>query len=157
MNLPLILDLIVEHESFRTAVYPDQYGNRTIGIGLNLDAEGAKALCALHGLNWAALANGVAFISYSDALTVATDQLMQAKFFACTMIPQFDALSDNRQAVLLDMIFNMGAKVFSTFHGTIACVNDEDFPAAADHMLASKWAKELPKRAEQDSAMMRAG
>jgi lysozyme len=69
----------------------------------------------------------------------------------------FDELSDNRKAVVLNMMFNLGLSTFSQFVNTIAAVNRGDYAAAATGMLASLWARQVGDRAERLAKLMKEG
>ena len=70
-----------------------------------------------------------------------------------------ESLAEPRQAVLLDMVFNMGISRFNanTWVKTFAAIQDKDFEKAANEMLESKWAKQVGQRAIRLSQMMRKG
>jgi lysozyme len=149
-----VQQLITKHEGFRCVVYRDTRGRRTIGIGFNLDDPGAETTCQVHGLDYLTLLDGSSMITLKEASAVRDDKILAAKFAAQGTIPNFDGLPDNVQAVVLDMIFNMGWPVFSGFHATIAAINAGDFRTAASNMKQSAWYGEVPSRAQEDCQLM---
>jgi len=66
-------------------------------------------------------------------------------------------LSENREAVVINMIFNLGLRGFSTFKRMIAAIKKEDWEKAADEILDSKYAGQVKGRADRLSKMMRHG
>lgn len=60
----------------------------------------------------------------------------------------FDTLPSNVQQVLEDMAFNMGEKNLSGFHNTFKHIKDQNWDAAADGMLNSKWSSQVGDRAQ---------
>lgn len=67
------------------------------------------------------------------------------------------SMNDVRQRVLLNMHFNMGWSVLSTFKNTLGHMKAGDYGQAADGMLASKWARQVGLRAVRLADMMRTG
>ena len=53
----------------------------------------------------------------------------------------------NRRAVLIEMSFQLGRKRFAGFALMLAASRAGDHKLAADEMLDSQWAKQLPTRA----------
>ena len=71
--------------------------------------------------------------------------------------PWWRQMSDLRQDVLANMAFNMGIGGVSQFHNTLGCMEAGDYEGAADGMLDSKWAKQVPNRANRLAEQMRTG
>ena len=69
----------------------------------------------------------------------------------------FKDLTDNRQDVIVEMIFNLGLTRFKNFKKTIGYINQANHSAAADEMLDSKWADMVGQRAITLSNKFRAG
>jgi len=69
----------------------------------------------------------------------------------------FKDLTDNRQDVIIEMIFNLGLTRFKKFKKTIGYINQANHSAAADEMLDSKWADMVGQRAITLSNKFRAG
>ena len=69
----------------------------------------------------------------------------------------FKDLTDSRQDVIVEMIFNLGLTRFKKFKKTIGYINQANHSAAADEMLDSKWADMVGQRAITLSNKMRAG
>jgi lysozyme len=55
------------------------------------------------------------------------------------------------------MAFNLGLPRLLTFHDMIAALGRQDYGAAADAMLASRWAVQVGDRARRLAQMMRTG
>ena len=153
MNDTFVRALITKHEGFRGTVYSDSRGKATIGIGFNLSDPTAPATCAAHGLNYQALLNG-APISFSDAQAVMSDQILSATFSATKLIPNFNSLPDDAQAVVVDMLFNMGQPVFAEFHATIAALKAGNCQLASIQIKNSNWYGEVGARGLEDVSLM---
>ena len=62
-----------------------------------------------------------------------------------------------RQAVLLDMAFNMGAEGLLKFGNTLRAAREMRWKDARDGMLASKWAGQVGRRASELAEQMMTG
>jgi lysozyme len=69
----------------------------------------------------------------------------------------WDNLGAPRQAVMINMAFNLGFEGLKGFAQTISHIEGGRYDKAADAMLASKWAKQTGKRAIELSEQMRKG
>jgi lysozyme len=72
-------------------------------------------------------------------------------------LPYFSSLSAPRQAVLIDMAFNLGVGGLMKFTNTLAAVEAGDFAKAAERMMQSKWATQVKRRAFRLAKMMETG
>jgi lysozyme len=135
-DLKSVLPLIMKHEGLRLHPYVDTTGNLTIGYGHNLTVNGLSSnIC-------------------SQILLEDVDYFVKELTKA---IPFFNELSVGRQAVLIDMCFNIGLKGLLGFKQMLEAIGDKDFNAAADCMLKSKWASQVGSRATEDAAIMKSG
>ena len=137
-------DLITSQEGFRASVYDDATGfpivpgsrvsgHPTIGIGRALDVRGITRTEA-------------EFLFQNDLAAVRVE---------AEKYRWFHDLNEPRRAVVLSMIFQLGAagfRRFSKFRQAMACA---DFSAASMEMLDSKWARvDSPGRALLQAGMI---
>lgn len=123
-------------EGYRQYPYKDTVGKLTIGYGRNLDDVGIPVLEA-------------EFLLQNDVLRAAED--LERSF------PWATKLDPVRQAVLVNMVFNLGITRFSGFKKTLAAVERAEYEKAAAEMLDSRWAKQVGNRALRLSEAMRDG
>lgn len=128
--------LLTLHEGVRQYPYRDTVGKLTVGVGFNLDDVGL-------------LPEEIDFI-LSNRLNLVRTKLS-------ALLPWFDDLDEVRQAVLIDMAYNLGEAGLLRFKQTLASVKDGDYVTAAEQMLDSKWADQVGRRADRLSDMMRYG
>ena len=126
---------IKQDEGFRTQVYRCSEGYLTIGYGRNLEANG---------------------ISKDEAEYMFRNDYDRARDLA-SLLPSWSTLTEPRKAVLVNMIFQMGAKGVLKFRLMHKALQAREYDRAADEMLDSKWAKQTPKRAERLARQMRTG
>lgn len=131
---PLITQL-KRHEGFRSKIYVDTTGHRTIGYGTNLEVGITKEQA--EGLLFGELKN------LAEELT--------------SINPWVDDLLPARYAVLLNMAYNLGIKGLLRFRKMWAALEKRNFAEAADEMMDSLWAKQVKNRAAELSRQMRTG
>lgn len=129
------IGLIQRHEGVRLRVYTDTRGKRTIGYGRNLDDVG---------------------ISHEEALMLLQNDYITALNHALSY-SWYKNLTEARQAVIVDMVFNLGRAKFGKFERMIAAIEAGDFASAALEMLHSTWATEVPDRVAQNASIMTSG
>ena len=132
-----IKEQLVRHEGLRLKPYRCTAGRLTIGIGRNLDDCG---------------------ISQSEAYIMLINDIMNCEKQLQSEIPDiYNQLDEVRKSVLLNMCFNLGISGLLGFKNTLTFVKAGDWEQAANGMLASKWAKQVGRRAIELSELMRKG
>lgn len=128
---------LVRHEGLKLKPYRCTAGKLTIGIGRNLDDCG---------------------ISQKEAYAILDRDIQDCEQRLLEEIPNiYNNLDEVRQSVLLNMCFNLGIKGLLEFKNTLAFIGAGDWERAANNMLASKWAKQVGRRAIELSELMRKG
>lgn len=133
------IEQIKRHEGLVLHAYKDSLGYLTIGYGRLIDK-------AKHG----GISEGEAEYLLQNDVSIVLAALHRN-------IPFFDSLSVPRQAVLLNMAYQMGIQGVSKFKKTLSLVEVGDYDGAADGMLKSLWAKQTPNRANEMAQQMRTG
>jgi lysozyme len=134
--ISIAVDLIKPEENFKRFPYTDQMGNLTIGYGLAL---------------------------YRHGLPEPLAALVTAYIVANELAPQFETLNwyndldPIRQAIILDMAFQIGVGGVFTFKTMIACLTNKDYDGAADNLLKSLLAKQAPARTQKHAKIIRTG
>ena len=67
----------------------------------------------------------------------------------------WDELPDEAKCILANMAFNLGGPRLRKFSRMIDAIHREDFAAAAAEMLDSRWADQVPNRAQRLIRRMR--
>ena len=127
---------LIRHEGCRLKPYEDTVGKTTIGIGRNLSDVG---------------------ISQAEADLLFENDVKRAVGDCRKLVNNFDTLSENRKAVIVNMMFNLGYRKFAEFRNTIAAIESFRYEEAADEMLDSTWARQVKGRAVELADLMRAG
>lgn len=123
-------------EGVRSKLYKDSLGIWTIGVGRNLEEKG---------------------LSLDEIDLLLNNDMAQAELDVRSLVQNFDDLSDNRKAALLNMSFNIGKTRLSGFKNMLAAVQSGDFEKVAQEMISSKWATQVGQRAVRLAQMMKEG
>jgi lysozyme len=134
-----IREMIKRHEGCRLKAYKDSLGFKTIGYG-HLMSIGDKEE-----------------ITNEEAEAMFEKDFQTALSNCRLFIAGFDALSENRRGVLVDMCFNLGLKGLLGFKNTLAMIKAGKFEEAATNMLNSKWASQVKTRAGELASIMKEG
>jgi len=129
-------ELLKKHEGLRLKPYRCTAGKLTIGYGRNLEAVGIREDEATSML-------------INDIITYY--ELLHKRY------GWFSELNRTRQAVCIDMAFNLGMKGFHSFKKTRYHLANHDFDLASKEMLKSIWAEQVGSRALELSKLMKEG
>lgn len=137
--ISIAFEQLIRHEGRRNEAYQCPAGRWTIGVGHNIEARGLTIGDELIDL-----------LFHEDV----ADALKDATVFC----KQFNELSPHRQAVLVNMAFQLGLGGLMKFVRFRAALASGDYPLATVEMLNSKWAREdTPARAMELAEIMRRG
>ena len=127
-------ELIKHHEGYSCRIYKDSLGYMTGGYGhlIKIGDEFSQQ-------EWNRLFDGDYQIAVGD--------YEDMKF----------RLDPVRQAVVIDMLFNLGSAKFAKFERTMQAIRAGQYQEAAAHMLDSKWASQVGRRAKRLAKMMETG
>lgn len=126
-------ELITKHEGIRLHPYKDSVGKLTVGIGHNLDDNG---------------------ISLAAAQFILEEDIANAVNELKNIFEEWDELPTTVQAVLTDMMFNLGYNHFSGFKRMIAAIRIQDFKQAAKEAKNSKWCKQVSNRCLENVSIL---
>ena len=151
-----VTPLLIRHEGKRLHVYPDSLGIKTIGVGFNLEQPGAQSMIQKAGANYTALLNGTQNLTDEQCDYILSQCIISVVEWLTKIFPEFSTYSLNRQAALVDMGF-MGEGHFVQFRNLIADVRSQNWSAAANEAMASKWALQVGNRAHDDVSLLTEG
>jgi len=134
-----MLSLLSLHEGRVAHAYQDSLGYWTIGVGHLIDKRRGGRLPE----------------EIIDALLDYDAEKHWLELLAA--LPWIERLDDVRQAVLLDMAFNLGVAGLLKFKNTLRFVEQGNYEQAAKNMMLSLWARQVKTRAVRLSKMMETG
>lgn len=133
---------IIRFESLRQFPYDDAtgaappcIGRLTIGIGWNLSSRGLPIF----------IIDQLYDIAVNDCIVILTSPPYDV---------WFNKLSDARQRVIVNMLYNLGPTKFAEFKGLHKALETHKYVNAAAHMLHSLWARQVGYRARLLAKMM---
>ena len=136
MNTDAIRSALMRDEGLRLKPYQDTVGKFTIGVGRNLDDRG---------------------ITKGEAMVLLDNDIAECVNDLSASFAWFAALDEVRQHVVVNMRFQLGAAGFRKFKQTIAHIAAGAYAQAAESMSNSKWAEQVPNRANRLIEEMRSG
>lgn len=135
---------LIRDEGRKPSAYPDSLGYLTIGVGHLIDARKGGGLPD----------------SIIDALLDHDIRETTGELFADQ--PWIAQLDTVRQAVLINMAFNLGLEPFDhdgikDWPNFLAQVQRGDYEQAATNMLSTTWAQQVGMRAQRLATQLRTG
>jgi lysozyme len=134
MNKERLEKQLKRHEDYRKHPYKDTEGNLTVAFGRNLDGKG---------------------ISRSEARMLLSNDIDDSLAECKKRFSFWDNLSELRQEVVCNMMFNLGWPKLKGFKKMIAALEKKDYELAAAEMLDSKWRLQVKGRALELARQMR--
>lgn len=128
--------LLKRHEGLRLFPYLCPSGKTTIGWGRNLTDRGITNA-------------GAGFMLHEDIAEARRRLLTSARTRAIYM-----PLSTARKIVLVDMAVNLGFAGLLSFRRMWSALSGGDFREAANEILDSQYARQLPERSEENAGIM---
>ena len=105
----------------------------SIGVGRNLEDRGLRD---------------------DEINLMLSNDIDEADGIARKLIPNYQKLSEERKAVVINMAFNLGETRLSQFKQTLAAINEGRYADAAEGMRNSLWYKQVGLRAERLATIM---
>tara|TARA_R110000868_G_scaffold201654_1_gene449157 strand:+ start:126 stop:542 length:417 start_codon:yes stop_codon:yes gene_type:complete len=130
---------LLREEGAESCAYQDSLGFWTIGVGRLIDSRKGGGL-----------SNDEIDMLLENDIKKITEQIHK-------FLPWVSKLNEPRQAVMLQMAFQMGIRGLLGFKRTLGSIEDGQFAEAADEMLQSEWAKQTPERANRLAQQMETG
>lgn len=127
--------LIKLNEGCKLKPYRCTEGKLTIGYGRNLEGKGLS--------------------QYEAEVLLALD--LEECIKDLRALEFWSSLNEARQAVLIDMRFQLGKAGLMGFKNMLDALKWGDYDKAADELMDSRYAKQTPNRAARNSDIMRAG
>lgn len=133
----ILTEQIKIDEGKRLKPYKCSSGKLTIGYGRNIEDNG---------------------ITEHEALIMLQTDIEKADADCKMWLPDiYDWLSPVRQAVIANMMINMGYPTLKQFKNFKQALMKGDFAKASEEMLNSRWAKQVGDRALRLARQMRTG
>ena len=143
-----IISLLNYEEGFSAKPYYCSAGYPTIGIGQRIGPKGAPLK-----LYEFTVSKPLAAVWLAEKVKETLADMDKYPNIRAAMA----VCNEPRQAILISMAYQMGADGLSKFTNTLKYVATQNWHAAQAGMLASKWAKQTPNRANRHATQMLTG
>jgi len=144
MDIEVLKQQLIEDEGCEYEIYLDHLGYKTCGIGhlcRTTDPE-----------NNLELGDPVSVERVNELFAEDIEKVLDD----CTILyDNFYELPEEAQLIIANMMFNLGRPRLSAFKKMKAAVDDHNWIEAAIQMEDSKWAKQVPNRANRLCDRMR--
>lgn len=128
---------LIRDEGVKKHPYTDTVGKLTIGVGRNLSDNG---------------------LSDEEVMMLLGNDIDEAARVAVRIYGvEFDSFTANRQAAIINMIFNLGESNYREFKKMIAAIKRGDWNGAANEASHSLWYSQVGLRAIRLVEMLRNG
>ena len=144
MDIEILKQQLIEDEGCKYEIYLDHLGYKTFGIG---------HLCVATDLeNNLDVGAEVSKDRVDECFLADIEKVIED----CTILyDNFYNLPDEAQLIIANMMFNLGRTRLTKFKLMKVAVDDENWIEAGIQMENSKWAKQVPNRAERLCERMR--
>lgn len=156
LTIALAMELTMQFEGFSPTIYECPAGYPSIGYGRNLKFYPLNKI-EEESLIW------LGAIEEEEAEAWLKDRLIQI-YQEVQDKPYFENQSHQRQAAMLDMIYNMGMKSFNEFKKFQQAMIAKDYNLAAKELATgsgeggkSKWLLQTKSRAEKIISIIKTG
>jgi lysozyme len=127
---------LIGHEGLKLKPYKCTSDKLTIGVGRNLEAKG---------------------ISEDEAMVMLDHDIVYFEEQLRRRLPSFREITHTRQAVLVNMAFNLGVNGLLNFKNMLKALANEDFAEASAQLLDSQYAVQVGRRAHGLAEQLQSG
>lgn len=128
MDVEKLKDQLILHEGLELKSYTCSAGYVTLGVGRNVEELG---------------------ITEEEARYLLDNDILRVGKELDNAIPWWRDMSEVRQRVVVDMVFNLGISRFLNFKNAINAMQEQDWEEAAAQMLDSRWADQVGQRSHR--------
>ena len=131
-----IIDELKHFEGFSSTAYRCPAGYWTIGYGRNIESSGPG-------------------ITTEEASLLLRNDVTRSIDEVCRAFPWVQGLDERRAEILTQLCFQLGLSRLQKFKKMLAALETEDFDRAADELLDSRLAQQVPTRAKHLADVLR--
>jgi GH24 family phage-related lysozyme (muramidase) len=152
---PLASQVIAMEEGRKPYSYKDTTGNRTVGVGFNMDQPNAPALWKRAGVTepFNAVYNGTQPLSNASIDRLNAYMTQTAQKAAQRLVSGYDKLGENQKAALTSLALQLGGKEFSKFKA-LDYLKAGNSKAVENSLLNTKVAEQSPARIKRQALML---
>ena len=155
LSLQEVKEFIQPSEGTRSKVYRDSTGNKTVGVGFNLNAPGSAKLLRELGINYTAVKTGSRRLTPQEIDALFTRKVEDAMAAGPRVLKSFEVQPKPVQLAVTDMVYNLGPTGFSNLDTAVAALNQKDYHRAANALERTEWHRQVGSRARNIVSMIR--
>jgi len=133
MDVDKLKDQLILHEGLELKSYQCSAGFITLGVGRNVEELG---------------------ITEDEARYLLDNDILRVTKELDNNLPWWRDMSEVRQRIFVDMVFNLGISRFLNFKNMIAAAEEQNWEECAAQMLDSRWADQVGQRATRLATAM---
>ena len=137
MNIEAIKRMLINNEGIVLHCYQDHLGLHTIGVGRLIE-------------------KGKGGLTKEECEYLLENDIGRVMERLDRNFPWWRDLSEPRQHVMIDLSFNLGNRL-SKFVNFLASLEAGDYQSASEHLLDSKYARQVANRANRNADLIREG
>lgn len=151
-----VIRMLTVDEGTRTEAYKDTKGKTSVGIGFNMDDPLAVQKWKQAGIHvdFSLVYLGHAILEQTDIWNLLNVCIDGANTDLKKLFSDYDTYPDYVKLALVNLMFNLGAPVFSGFHTFIGLIKRGDYAGAANDLNHTNLPKEEPNRVKRIQALL---
>ncbi len=141
---------LIKHEGIRDTAYLDSVGVLTIGIGFNLEKQGAQERIEKLGLNYDLVCDKKQKLSNEHIYSLMKEDIENSIFDAKKYVgDSWDNLDSDAKEIIINMSYNLGYPRLSGFKKLKQALISQDYETASKEMKDSKWYHQVGNRSKE--------
>lgn len=143
-----LIDYVTHWEGYREQPYRDSRGIWTVGVGFNLEAHGARLTRPPFNTTAQAVISGQRRLTRQEIELLLREELESARNAAIRMHPDLGTHPPEIQAIVIDLIYNVGEAGWRGFRNTRAALDRKDYARFAQGLRNSRWYGQVGRRSK---------
>lgn len=144
------------NEGNSPCAFNDHIGSPVIGVGFNLEKQGARKKIADIGADYELIRHGRVCLSDAQVRLLFNNEMAAAVRCASSwLLSVWSKMNEERQSAVADMAFNMGCTRLKTFKNMKAALERQDYGKAEYEMRASRWCRQVRSRCDRATECMK--
>ena len=141
---------LIKHEGIRDTAYLDSVGVLTIGVGFNLEKQGAQERIEKLGLNYDLVCDKKQKLSDEHIYSLMEEDIENSIFDAKKYVgDSWDNLDSDAKEIIINMSYNLGYPRLSGFKKLKQALISQDYETASKEMKDSKWYHQVGNRSKE--------
>ena len=143
------------NEGKQLCVYNDHIGSPIIGVGFNLERNGARQKMLDIGADYELVRSGKACLSENQVERLFNNTMVFCvRCVSSWLASVWSKMSEMRRSAVADMCFSMGCSRVKTFKKMKAALQRHDYEKATYEMRDSRWCRQVRSRCDRATRCM---